>query len=884
MIPSSCWLRRRKAILRGVTLFALAAAVPSPTARAEDLVRESVPRKWIDPLLAEDLPPLKYPSYFEDLDKAKALANAGRYKAALIALRKMGDPIPDQRLAAALTRGRALAAVGRVEEALKALSDADPVKWKDKELPLANHPEAQLLRAEVLADADRPEEAVTLLKTHLAAYPDSWGGHYLLGAAYEQLGDTEAAKPLYAWFVDAPQELWGQWTSGAKRPEFDNAQYVTWLGRAVDRWATLNGKYKDNNALPRQILNAFVKASLTDADYWPAHLAAAEYYLGHDGPAQALDEVKAAVAANPNDATALDLLGGLLLRQFDFTKCDAVIDTLRAVNPASAAADLLDARAQLLQRHPREAEEVVLRVLANRPKHVEALGLLAAAQAIQLRDADAAATLKRVDEIDVGHDNATAYFEVAEQLSTMWQYGRAEGYYKTAIERAPWLAAARNGLGELYSHNGEEDKALATLDEARKYDPFNVRSTNLLKLMDMMASYKRIETPHFTVVFDPSSDAVLAEYVAEYMESIFAEVCADFDFTPPRKVLLEIFPTTDSFSVRTEGLPGLESQGASFGPVITAITPRPGPTLGNFHWARVMKHEFTHVMNNLGTEGRVPRWLTEGLAVWEERVPFRFPWVPEELYKRATDGKLFPVADLPNALLRPKKPHDGEMAYMEAFWIVRYLREAHGPGSIVKLLNAYKESKTDDEAFQAASGLTVAEFEKAFFPWAKDQVAKWGYDKESGEKYEKLKKDGEAAKDAKEYDKAADLWAQAVALRPLDLLGNQRLAGLYLATKQYDKAVEHLDVLDKVELMDNRYAKQIAKIYKAQGKWPEAERYARQAIYITPFDPSAHELLRDICQGGGNAKGLEREERIIPLLNEWIEQQKKDQAIRPGGN
>ena len=134
----------------------------------------------------------------------------------------------------------------------------------------------------------------------------------------------------------------------------------------------------------------------------------------------------------------------------------------------------------------------------------------------------------------------------------------------------------------------------------------------------------------------------------------------------------------------------------------------------------------------------------------------------------------------------------------------------------------------------------------------------WGYDKESGEKFEKLKKEAEAAKDARQYDKAIELWEQAIAVRPLDLLGNQRLAGLYLVTKQFDKAIKSLATLDKVELMDNRYAKQAAKIFKSEKKWPEAEKYAMQAIYITPYDTSAHELLRDICQGSGNTKGVQR--------------------------
>jgi tetratricopeptide (TPR) repeat protein len=207
--------------------------------------------------------------------------------------------------------------------------------------------------------------------------------------------------------------------------------------------------------------------------------------------------------------------------------------------------------------------------------------------------------------------------------------------------------------------------------------------------------------------------------------------------------------------------------------------------------------------------------------------------------------------------------------------------DTFGHDSVVKLLDGYRQGKDDDEAFTYACGKTTTEFEKDFFPWAKEQVKSWGYDKESGEKFDKLKKEAEAAKDARQYDKAIDLWEQAIAVRPLDLLGNQRLAGLYLVTKQFDKAIKSLATLDKVELMDNRYAKQAAKIFKSEQKWPEAEKYAMQAIYITPYDTSAHELLRDIYKGSGNAKGMEREERMIPILEKWTEDQKRENALRP---
>src|SRR5205823_1665816 len=38
-------------------------------AAAQNLSRDTIPGKWIDPLLPEDLPKLDYPAYYNDLDR-----------------------------------------------------------------------------------------------------------------------------------------------------------------------------------------------------------------------------------------------------------------------------------------------------------------------------------------------------------------------------------------------------------------------------------------------------------------------------------------------------------------------------------------------------------------------------------------------------------------------------------------------------------------------------------------------------------------------------------------------------------------------------------------------------------------------------------------------
>jgi len=868
---------RRSRTVRLALAAATAHLILPPLAPGHDFVRDSAPVRWVEQAMTEDLPPLKYPAYFDDYDKARAQVHAGRYKTALLTIRKIENPKPEQRVNLALYKARALFVTGRTEDAVKTLQDNTKVPYEKGEVELATHPDAQLLMAEVLAETGRADDAMRVLEAHLKQYPESWGGHYWAGQVAEQRGDTDAAKKFYAWFVDEPNNFWGKWTAKQAIPEFDSAEKVTLLGRAVDRWATLNEKYRNNTALPRQILNTFVKAKEIDADWWPAHVAAAEYFAERDDRKQAMGELALALNANPQDVRALRLAGQISLSVFDFNRCDAAIAALRKFDPSSVTADLLEGRNLMHQRLPKDAESPIQRVISAQPRNMEALGLLAATYALQLEEEKAEQILAQVDAIDVGNNNASAYLEVAEQLSAMRQYPRAAAKYKVAIERAPWWTAAQNGLGLLYTQSGDEKEAHVVIRAARELDPFNLETTNYLKLLDNMVSYKRIETEHFVLIFDETQDPILGEYLPDYLESIHAEVAGEYKCEPPVKTYIEIFPNHAAFSVRTTGSPWIGTVGASTGRVIALVSPRKGGSnMEPFNWAQVLRHEYTHTVTLAATDNRIQHWMTEGLAVLEERTPMRWEWVPM-LYKAVKDKELFTMENLTWGFVRPKKPTDRALAYAQSYWVCKYVQETYGHDAILKMLEMFKNAGRMEDVFPAVTGKPIDEFYKNFLAWCDKQVAEWGYDEETSKKYESLREQAEAM--MKTDPKAAiPLWEKVLFIRPVDAMPHTRLAGLFLFTKQYDKAISHLERLHQVEIKDNRYAKQISRIYKRQEKWDDAAKYALQAIYIDPYDLTAHEMLKEAYEKTGYQKGVEREERVIPILQKW------HASRQPGGS
>ena len=74
-------------------------------------------------------------------------------------------------------------------------------------------------------------------------------------------------------------------------------------------------------------------------------------------------------------------------------------------------------------------------------------------------------------------------------------------------------------------------------------------------------------------------------------------------------------------------------------------SPRARPP-GSTNWRQVLWHEFVHVITLQLSKGQVPRWLTEGLSVYEEKSR-RDRWgrdMERQLYNRWHNGRLLKMA------------------------------------------------------------------------------------------------------------------------------------------------------------------------------------------------------------------------------------------------
>jgi hypothetical protein len=127
----------------------------------------------------------------------------------------------------------------------------------------------------------------------------------------------------------------------------------------------------------------------------------------------------------------------------------------------------------------------------------------------------------------------------------------------------------------------------------------------------------------------------------------------------------------------------------------------------------VVPHELTHIVFADIVDNPYhspPRWLNEGLAVYLSE---GYGADNRQLVSQAAKGgTLVPLAALAGYFALDQNRI--YLSYAEAVSAVDFMVRKYGQSGIQKLTKAYAAASTDDEAFQAAFGVTVATFDKAW--------------------------------------------------------------------------------------------------------------------------------------------------------------------------
>jgi tetratricopeptide (TPR) repeat protein len=827
----------------------------------------------------------------EKFSKARSHLQKGRVDEAREAFEELekAEADPTQ---VALGLSRCDRAVGQGKPALERLQAA-----------VRQHPEQAVLWAE-LAELQREHglfnEAAASVLQALKLKGDLPRAHLVQADLAAETGRLAEADIEYRWFVRYYNK---------EQPK--DAETLLLIARGTSQYARWHG-------VP-QIFDFVVNTLCPDAladdqESWQAYFLSGSLLLDKYNREQALPEFKRALAINPRAADVLVALGEAALQQFELTGAADFADRALAVNPQMVGALQLKADLKLNDGDTQAALPFLQKALAVNPRDQRTLARVAACYLLEdgpPPSAELDPLLSHLDAIQevrleqpsrfsalvmkLAQSNpAPGYFlaQLAETLESRRKFELAERFYKLAIKTMPQLSEPKTSLGMLYMRIGRADDARQILDAAFTSDPYHVRVSNMRKVLKLLDSYEVITTEHFVIHVDSQADKLLGQYLAEYLEHEYPALVKQFGFEPPGRTHFEVYNKAKGlsahqwFSARMIGLPWIQTIGASTGMIVALASPNAQEH--PFNWARVVKHEFIHILTLQQTHFNIPHWFTEALATHNEGFERPAQW-NRLLLERVPKGELMNLDNLSLGFIRPKTPLDWEMAYCQSELYAQYMIEKFGPEAIPKLLAAYRDNLNTTQAIPRAFGVEVAEFERGYLAYVQALTAQLqAAAAEPPQTLAEIEKahlaDPEenhlAARYAlellkiKRYKNARQLAEQVLAKNKAEPLAAVVMAQLELRAEDTDAAVAHLEpALDRAKPHPELLAL-LAKLKFQQKKFTEAiELYelGRQ------HDPANERWLQGLALAyikSGN------QEQLKPTLQRLVELDADNVSVR----
>ena len=683
--------------------------------------------------VAQDKAAEKTPAADPELQAAHEHLNKGRYAEAKEAFTDLAKK-PVLNIDATVGLSQTLRAEGQLDEAATKLRDAIKAAGDKSD---ATNARAEL--ADLLAYRGDYVAAKELAESVLETQTDNVVARFVLAKCLTETGDIDRAGMAWRWFIRFYNR---------EQPEDAARLIVVGNGSAqYARWSSSSGIF-------RFLVNTLcVDILANDKNAWQASYLSGKLLLEKHNRSQGLPELKAALAINPRAADVMDDLGYAELERRQFDAALKQANACLKINPQHLDGLLLKTDVFLAtERISKAAEAIALAENVN-PRLPQVVARRAMVDMLTDGYPDAeryTQLLAKTSDAKWLSENAKGNFEklfaeliqqnprpgnffsdLGVMLGERRQFALAEATFNKAIEVMPELSIPRIELGLLYMQTARTKLARSVLDKAFKADRFHVRVSNMRKVLSVLESYDTVSTDHFVVHFSPDKDRLLARQMAEYLESIYADLVAHYGFEPPQRTHFEIYHDAKGekahgwFSARMTGRRWIQTIGASTGTMVAMSSPTAGKP---YNWARVARHEFVHIITLQQTAFRIPHWFTEALAVTSEGLVPPNVW-HKLLAQRVPAGRIWKLDELNEVFIHPDSPMDWQFAYCQSRLYAQFMIEKFGPETIQQMLAAYQAGQSTPAAIKEVFKLPADEFHEQYVEFVEQLMDKRGYSK-----------------------------------------------------------------------------------------------------------------------------------------------------------
>jgi len=682
-----------------------------------------------------------------------------------------------------------------------------------------------------------------------------------------------------------------------------------------DRWASeiaaaeaavRRGDRGDATQRARRITAAYEQGGARNSDEYLS--AGRAYVLLGVGNAQAVRSALAAfdraTAADSSNFDAQLRAGELFLEKYNAPDARLSFDGILRRSPTDAKALLAMARVEEFEGKGNPMATARLSIASN-PRYAEALAFVAkmhrdaesydSARVYAQRAIDADSTSSAGWSVlgsmaFLNGDSATFrkslaavtalqpapapfYTELAEASVRQRRYTEAVTLAQRAVGYDSLYVPAYGVMGTNQLRIGQMDAGRAALERAFALDPFNLWHKNTLDLLDKMKTFSTIDRGRFRVVAPPDEEELLALYIVPLLEQAYDSLAVRYGYKPPTPVRLEFYRYHADFSVRTVGLAGLGALGVSFGSLLAMDTPN-GREKGQFNWGSTAWHELTHAFTLGASDHRVPRWLSEGLSVLEERRVGR-GWGADATVSYViamANGKLRPISQLSDGFLRPRFPEETQFSYYEASLFCEMVEASRGAAALPAMLKAYRDGMDTPGVFQKVLGKTPLQIDAEFeaytqrkFAVAIAAVRGASPADSSGGKFVTTMREA-VAKMGSDRNAARALFEQARAMFPE--YGGDDGPSWYLAeiartagdTTRAITLVEQVTSRNETAWEANMME---ADLREARGDKAGAIRALDRLNWIWPYDPTVHVRMATLSAAQGDRARAVLERRAI---------------------
>jgi len=638
-----------------------------------------------------------------------------------------------------------------------------------------------------------------------------------------------------------------------------------------------------NPQLFKDALKAYDEAFARDTTNQEAQLRAIELFLEKYNGADAKQGVAALLAKNPRHPRALLASARVAYLDGGGSPADLVKKSLE-VNPNSPTAHAFLGSIYLDSEDYATAAREAEQALSNDSTLVDAMSVLAAAKYLQGDRAGFDATKRRA--IARNPKNAEFFTDLALSAARNRLYAEAVGFARegVAADTTAWRTYGVLGMNQL--RVGAMDDGKKNLDRAFAGDPYDVWIKNTLDLLDTFKDYRETTSPRFKFIIDGKESELLSTYLRDLAEAAYDSLAARYQYKPPTPIRLEVYRSHADFSVRTVGLAGLGALGVSFGTTLAMDSPAARDP-GDFNWGSTFWHELAHTFTLGASEHRVPRWLSEGLSVLEERRAGKRGWgadVSPEFLAAYKAGRLVKVSRMNDGFMRPAYPQQIIFSYYQASLVGELIERDFGQRAIVDMLNAYKSGATTAQVFERVLKTSPEAFDAKFDAYMKQRFgnalaiiepkdvrgdAVMRAPAVDGE-YTKNLARGIAAFEMKNYDEAIPALERAKTLFP-EYAGPQSpywfLAQIHKAKGNTRAAAAELTAMTQRN-EDHVVANvELAGMLEQLGDSVGAAGALERAMYISPYDASQHVRLASLYARLGDRRGAVRERAAVVALN-----------------